>query len=126
MDALGVAVTALHIAFAAEWFGHKLSLPSDLRAGIHAMEGPEAGRVGRLRRAVGLDWVAAVGVPRLVKRDWVKRGAAVIDVGVTVVDGVLTGDVDTDGVSGVARLVTPHRRDPSLDAMVAYVRATAY
>ena len=23
---------------------------------------------------------------------------------------VLTGDVDTDGVSGIARLVTPHRR----------------
>ncbi len=54
--------------------------------------------------------VAAVGVPRLVQRDWVKPGAAVIDVGVTVVDGVLTGDVDTEGVSGVARLVTPHRR----------------
>jgi methylenetetrahydrofolate dehydrogenase (NADP+)/methenyltetrahydrofolate cyclohydrolase len=34
----------------------------------------------------------------------------VIDVGVSVVDGVLTGDVDTDGVSGIARLVTPHRR----------------
>ncbi len=54
--------------------------------------------------------VAAVGVPKLVKRDWVKPGAAVIDVGVTEVDGVLTGDVDTDGVSGIARLVTPHRR----------------
>jgi methylenetetrahydrofolate dehydrogenase (NADP+) / methenyltetrahydrofolate cyclohydrolase len=54
--------------------------------------------------------VAAVGVPKLVKRDWVKTGAAVIDVGVTMVDGVLTGDVDTNGVVGVARLVTPHRR----------------
>ena len=54
--------------------------------------------------------VAAVGVPKLVKRDWVKEGAAVIDVGVTVVDGALTGDVDTEGVSGIARLVTPHRR----------------
>jgi methylenetetrahydrofolate dehydrogenase (NADP+)/methenyltetrahydrofolate cyclohydrolase len=54
--------------------------------------------------------VAAVGVPKLVKGDWVKPGAAVIDVGVSVVDGVLTGDVDTDGVSGIARLVTPHRR----------------
>jgi methylenetetrahydrofolate dehydrogenase (NADP+) / methenyltetrahydrofolate cyclohydrolase len=54
--------------------------------------------------------VAAVGVPKLVKRDWVKPGAAVIDVGVSVVDGVLTGDVDTEGVSGIARLVTPHRR----------------
>jgi methylenetetrahydrofolate dehydrogenase (NADP+)/methenyltetrahydrofolate cyclohydrolase len=54
--------------------------------------------------------VAAVGVPRLVKRDWVKPGAAVIDVGVSEVDGELVGDVDTEGVRGVASLVTPHRR----------------
>ena len=54
--------------------------------------------------------MAAVGVPKLVKGDWVKPGAAVIDVGVTVIDGVLTGDVDTDGVKGIARIVTPHRR----------------
>ena len=54
--------------------------------------------------------VAAVGVPRLVKRDWVKPGAAVIDVGVSVVDDVLTGDVDTEAVQGVASIVTPHRR----------------
>jgi methylenetetrahydrofolate dehydrogenase (NADP+) / methenyltetrahydrofolate cyclohydrolase len=54
--------------------------------------------------------VAAVGVPKLVGRDWVKPGAAVIDVGVTGVDGVLTGDVDTEAVQGVARIVTPHRR----------------
>jgi methylenetetrahydrofolate dehydrogenase (NADP+)/methenyltetrahydrofolate cyclohydrolase len=54
--------------------------------------------------------VAAVGVPRLVRRDWVKPGAAVIDVGVSQVEGELVGDVDTEGVRGVARLVTPHRR----------------
>jgi methylenetetrahydrofolate dehydrogenase (NADP+)/methenyltetrahydrofolate cyclohydrolase len=54
--------------------------------------------------------VAAAGVPLLVKRDWVKPGAAVIDVGVSEIDGVLTGDVDTEGVRGVARIVTPHRR----------------
>jgi len=54
--------------------------------------------------------VAAVGVPRLVKRDWVKPGAAVIDVGVSEVDGHLVGDVDTEGMHGVARIVTPHRR----------------
>jgi methylenetetrahydrofolate dehydrogenase (NADP+)/methenyltetrahydrofolate cyclohydrolase len=54
--------------------------------------------------------VAAVGVPLLVKGDWVKPGAAVIDVGVTEVDGSLTGDVDTEGVQGRARIVTPHRR----------------
>jgi len=54
--------------------------------------------------------VAAVGVPRLVKGEWVKPGAAVIDVGVSEVDGELVGDVDTEGVLGRARLVTPHRR----------------
>ena len=54
--------------------------------------------------------VAAVGVPRLVKSDWIKPGAAVIDVGVSNVDGVLVGDVDTEGAVGVAALVTPHRR----------------
>ncbi len=54
--------------------------------------------------------VAAVGSPRLVKRDWVKPGAAVIDVGVSVIDGEIVGDVDTEGVQGVASLVTPHRR----------------
>jgi methylenetetrahydrofolate dehydrogenase (NADP+)/methenyltetrahydrofolate cyclohydrolase len=54
--------------------------------------------------------VAAVGVPRLVRGDWVKPGAAVIDVGVSVVHGELVGDVDTPGVMGIASLVTPHRR----------------
>ncbi len=54
--------------------------------------------------------VAAVGVPRLVRGDWIKPGAAVIDVGVSEVDGELVGDVDTEGVMGVAALVTPHRR----------------
>jgi methylenetetrahydrofolate dehydrogenase (NADP+)/methenyltetrahydrofolate cyclohydrolase len=54
--------------------------------------------------------VSAVGVPRLVKRDWVKPGAAVIDVGVSEVDGEIVGDVDTDAVLGVAAIVTPHRR----------------
>jgi methylenetetrahydrofolate dehydrogenase (NADP+)/methenyltetrahydrofolate cyclohydrolase len=54
--------------------------------------------------------VAAAGVPRLVRGDWVKPGAAVIDVGVSEVDGELVGDVDTEGVMGIAALVTPHRR----------------
>jgi methylenetetrahydrofolate dehydrogenase (NADP+)/methenyltetrahydrofolate cyclohydrolase len=54
--------------------------------------------------------VAAVGVPRLVKGDWIKPGAAVIDVGASSVDGEPVGDVDTEGVMGIARLVTPHRR----------------
>jgi methylenetetrahydrofolate dehydrogenase (NADP+)/methenyltetrahydrofolate cyclohydrolase len=54
--------------------------------------------------------VAAVGVPRLVKGDWIKPGAAVIDVGVSEVDGELVGDVDTEAALGIAAIVTPHRR----------------
>jgi len=72
--------------------------------------------------------VAAVGVPKLVKGSWVKPGAAVIDVGVTVVDGVLTGDVDTEGVQGVAKIVTPHRRGvgPMTITMLLQNTLTAY
>jgi len=72
--------------------------------------------------------VAAVGVPRLVKGDWVKPGAAVIDVGVTSVDGELVGDVDTEGVQGRAKIVTPHRRGvgPMTITMLLVNTVTAY
>lgn len=53
--------------------------------------------------------VAAVGRARMVKADWVKPGAAVIDVGVNVIDDKLVGDVDIDALQGVAGLVTPPR-----------------
>jgi len=54
--------------------------------------------------------VAAAGRPRMIRADWIKPGAAVIDVGVTEVDGKLVGDVDFDGALGVAGLITPSRR----------------
>ena len=53
--------------------------------------------------------VAATGRARMVGADWVKPGAAVIDVGVSVIDGKLVGDVDLDAVEGIASLVTPPR-----------------
>ena len=54
--------------------------------------------------------VAATGRPRMVKADWIRPGAAVIDVGVSEVDGQLVGDVDFEAALGVAGLITPHRR----------------
>ena len=57
--------------------------------------------------------VAAVGRPLMVKKDWIKPGAVVIDVGINRVDnpntgkGKLVGDVDYDGVSEVASAITP-------------------
>lgn len=51
--------------------------------------------------------VAAVGVPGLVKGDWIKPGAAVIDVGVNRLDGKIVGDVDFASANGRAGLLTP-------------------
>ncbi len=54
--------------------------------------------------------VAATGVARMVKADWIRPGAAVMDVGVSEVDGKLVGDVDFEAAQGIARLITPSRR----------------
>ena len=51
--------------------------------------------------------VAAVGVPHLIKGDWVKEGAVVIDVGMNRRDGKLTGDVEFEAAAERARLITP-------------------
>ena len=51
--------------------------------------------------------VAAVGIPKLVKGNWVKKGAIIIDVGINKTDSGLVGDVDFDGVSKVAKAITP-------------------
>jgi methylenetetrahydrofolate dehydrogenase (NADP+)/methenyltetrahydrofolate cyclohydrolase len=59
--------------------------------------------------------IAAVGRPNMVKADWVKPGAVIIDVGINRVEKVingetkmgLTGDVDFDDVASVAGAVTP-------------------
>ncbi len=61
----------------------------------------------RVREAEVL--VAAVGRARMVRGDWIRPGAAVIDVGVSVVDGQLVGDVDFEAALGVAGLITPPR-----------------
>ncbi|MGB7980753.1 MAG: bifunctional methylenetetrahydrofolate dehydrogenase/methenyltetrahydrofolate cyclohydrolase [Candidatus Nanopelagicales bacterium] len=50
--------------------------------------------------------VAAAGVPHLLSADWVKPGAAVLDVGITRVAGRLVGDVAPD-VHEVAAFVAP-------------------
>jgi methylenetetrahydrofolate dehydrogenase (NADP+) / methenyltetrahydrofolate cyclohydrolase len=51
--------------------------------------------------------VAAVGVPRLVQGDWVKPGAAVIDVGINRLEDGLAGDVDFDAARERAGVITP-------------------
>ena len=51
--------------------------------------------------------VAAVGIPELVKGDWVKKDTIVIDVGINKTDKGIVGDVDFDEVSKKAKALTP-------------------
>jgi len=51
--------------------------------------------------------VAAVGQARIIRREMVKPGAVVIDVGVSRADGALVGDVDFEAVREVAGAITP-------------------
>jgi methylenetetrahydrofolate dehydrogenase (NADP+)/methenyltetrahydrofolate cyclohydrolase len=60
---------------------------------------------GVCRRADVL--IAAVGRARMVKRDWVKPGAVVIDVGMNRTEDGLAGDVDFAAVEEVASAITP-------------------
>ena len=51
--------------------------------------------------------VAAVGVKELVKGDWIKKGAIVIDVGINKSNGKIIGDVEFDSSKVMAKAITP-------------------
>ncbi len=51
--------------------------------------------------------VAAVGRPEMIRGNWVKPGATVIDVGINRVEGALVGDVAFAEVSAHAGAITP-------------------
>jgi methylenetetrahydrofolate dehydrogenase (NADP+)/methenyltetrahydrofolate cyclohydrolase len=52
--------------------------------------------------------VVGVGIPKMVKGDWVKDGAVVIDIGINRLDdGSLVGDVDFDAIKDKATAITP-------------------
>ena len=51
--------------------------------------------------------VAAVGRPEMIRGDWVKPGATVIDVGINRVNGKLVGDVAFSEVAAHAGAITP-------------------
>src|SRR4051794_10316843 len=51
--------------------------------------------------------VIAVGRPGFLTADMLKQGAVVVDVGINVVDGGITGDVDFNSASRVASAITP-------------------
>lgn len=51
--------------------------------------------------------VAAVGRPEMIKGEWIKPGAVVIDVGINRTEAGLVGDVDFGGAASVASAITP-------------------
>ena len=51
--------------------------------------------------------VAAIGIPKMIKRDFIKPGAAVIDIGINRTKDGLCGDVDFEAVKDVAGYITP-------------------
>jgi len=52
--------------------------------------------------------VAAVGIPRFVQADWLKKGSVIIDVGINRLEtGELVGDVDFDQAKDVVNAITP-------------------
>jgi methylenetetrahydrofolate dehydrogenase (NADP+)/methenyltetrahydrofolate cyclohydrolase len=51
--------------------------------------------------------IAAVGQPAMIKGEWIKPGATVIDVGINRTEDGLVGDVDFAGAASVAGAITP-------------------
>jgi methylenetetrahydrofolate dehydrogenase (NADP+)/methenyltetrahydrofolate cyclohydrolase len=51
--------------------------------------------------------IAAVGRPEMVRGDWIKQGAVVVDVGINRTETGIVGDVDFAGAAERARLITP-------------------
>ena len=51
--------------------------------------------------------IAAVGIANLVKKDWVKNGSIVIDVGINKINGKIVGDVSFDEVKHKVKAISP-------------------
>lgn len=51
--------------------------------------------------------VGAVGVPELIKKEWIKQGAVVVDAGFHPTDDGGVGDIELDGIEKIASAYTP-------------------
>ena len=51
--------------------------------------------------------ITAVGKPRFIKKDMIKKDALIIDIGINKINGKLCGDVDFDGCKDKASFITP-------------------
>ncbi len=51
--------------------------------------------------------ISAAGVPKLIKKNMVKKDAVIVDVGISRIGSKITGDVDFDNVKDIASFITP-------------------
>ena len=51
--------------------------------------------------------ISCCGVPKLVKKDWIKEDAILLDVGISKVDGEILGDIDYEDVKDECSYITP-------------------
>ena len=49
----------------------------------------------------------AVGKPKLIKKDMIKKGSIIIDIGTSILDGKLSGDVDFENVKKKCSFISP-------------------
>ena len=68
--------------------------------------------------------VVAIGRPKAIKRNYVKRGAIVIDAGINKVNGKIVGDVDFDDVKDIAGKITPVPGDIGMLTTLMLLRNT--
>jgi len=71
----------------------------------HIATSEKGNLIEHIRRAEVL--IVAVGKPKLVKGEWIKEHAVVIDIGINRVDGKIAGDVEFDEASKRASYITP-------------------
>jgi methylenetetrahydrofolate dehydrogenase (NADP+)/methenyltetrahydrofolate cyclohydrolase len=71
----------------------------------HIATSEKGNLIEHIRRAEVL--IVAVGKPKLVKGEWIKEHAVVIDIGINKVDGKIVGDVEFDKASERASYITP-------------------
>jgi methylenetetrahydrofolate dehydrogenase (NADP+)/methenyltetrahydrofolate cyclohydrolase len=66
--------------------------------------------------------IMAIGSPKMITRDMIKDGVIVIDIGTSVLDGKLVGDVDYSGVLDKVSYITPVPRGVGAVTMAVFAR----
>jgi hypothetical protein len=87
------ALTILHIAIAAAWFGHKLLVPGDIRASAGVKTEQAGPFLRRLRRAERLGQITGIGTLLSGAALWWVVGFETVDAGVWVGAGLVVGAI---------------------------------